>query len=106
LVLKYCQLMNREYEFISINRDTTEGDLKQVRFFVRSFLAKKKKKPYTNFTFEFLFALFGIFLKCVLILTNRIYLKFILATRNFRKIRAFREPMCCERCHKRKVFDY
>lgn len=30
LVFKYCQIMNREYEFISINRDTSESDLKQV----------------------------------------------------------------------------
>jgi hypothetical protein len=31
LALRFCELANREIEFVSISRDTTETDLKQRR---------------------------------------------------------------------------
>lgn len=31
LALRFCELLNKEVEFVSISRDTTESDLKQRR---------------------------------------------------------------------------
>ena len=31
LVYRYCELLNRELEYLSLSRDTTESDLKQRR---------------------------------------------------------------------------